>query len=108
MRGLAIPGAALVAFYVAWWETAKAGNEMGPWMSWGLFALCWVLFLIFSLTCHRLVLLESRRLSNEIFPPFTWREVRFAGRVFVAGIIYSVIDAITMWIVTCVLANTLS
>ncbi len=108
LRGLAIPGAALVAFDALWWQAGEAETHFSSWMSWGLFAFFWGLVLIFSLRCHRLVLLESQRLSNEFFPPFTWREARFVGRVLLAGLVYSVVYAATTWILEVILVSATS
>jgi hypothetical protein len=95
LRGLAVPGTALVAFYVAWWEIGRAGTELGLWGQWGIYLFFLALYLIFALTTHRLALLEAQRRSGDILPPFTRREARFTGYVLFAGIACGGISLVT-------------
>ena len=108
LRGLAVPGATLVAFYAVCWQAEEAGAHFDPWIRWGLWAFSWMLYMIFCLTCHRLVLLDSERRSTGVFPPFTRREARFAGRMLVAGIIYGLCYYIAMWLAMLVVVNVAS
>src|SRR5690242_7010402 len=108
LRGLAVPGVTLVAFYAAWWQAAEAGVHFDGWIRWGLWAFSWMLYMIFCLTCHRLVLLDSERRSTGVFPPFTRREARFAGRMLVAGVVYGLVYFIAMWLALLVVANVAS
>ena len=101
LRGLAIPGAALVAFDVAWWSTNGAHIE--PWMGWTLWASYWLLIMIFSITCHRLVLLGAG--ETALLPPFTRREARFAARMIAATLIYAAVQFGLLWSATFLLAN---
>ena len=98
LRGLMVPGGALIGFYTAWWSFA--GSTMNAWESWTLWIGSWLLVMFFAIACHRLALLEEVRRSPELFPPLDRRELLFALRGIGLGVIYLFVQ----WVVLLVIS----
>ena len=73
-RALAIPLTTLATLVVSW---DLAGDHLPKLAIWLLYFLHIVLFTLFAVTCHRLVLLNQRSFASVLLPPWTWRETRF-------------------------------
>lgn len=78
LRGLAFPGIAIVALQVAYWHFDPDWTDAAwaSWLVWGVRSLLWI---VFAVICHRIVLLDPHAVEVPIFPPWTWRETRFLG-----------------------------
>lgn len=96
IKGLALPGAAIVAIQVGWWRAAKAMSPAMNWVAWGTQTLLWILF---AVICHRLVLLEQRPMDVAAVPGWGRRESRFLVWIVV---IYVMIMAATLAALTAV------
>jgi hypothetical protein len=74
-RALAIPLALLVAYTVAWYYLAAPYlPQFAMWLVWAMYGL---LFTIYAVTCHRLVLLDAESVAKRWRPGWSWRETRF-------------------------------
>lgn len=69
-RALAFPLVALAVLTLGWYFTAE---KLPQWIMWPACLAYGILFAIFAVACHRLVLLDPRR----VHPGWSWREVRF-------------------------------
>ena len=80
-RALVVPVLLIFAYSVAW-EYLRP--TVFPWLTWlvacGTYGL---LFTLFAVRCHRLVLLDPQAVAREWQPRWTWRETRFF--MWVAG-----------------------
>jgi hypothetical protein len=73
-RALAIPLLLLVTLTLSWYFTGEYLPELSAW----LFYLGYgVLFVIFAVTCHRLVLLDPPSITSRLYPRWSLRETRF-------------------------------
>jgi hypothetical protein len=73
-RALAIPLLLLVTLTLSWYFTGEYLPELSAW----LFYLGYgVLFVIFAVTCHRLVLLDPPSIASRLYPRWSSRETRF-------------------------------
>jgi hypothetical protein len=80
LTGLAFPGAAIVALQSAFWYFDPE-PPWASWLAWGARSLLWV---IFAVICHRLVLLDPHERDVGTVPRWSWRETRFVGWVVAA------------------------
>lgn len=69
-RALAFPLAAMAVLMLGWYFTS---DNLPAWAMWLVCLAYGALFTIFAVACHRLVLLDPRRVR----PGWSWREFRF-------------------------------
>jgi hypothetical protein len=72
---LAIPLALIVTHSVVWYYYAVP--LLPPFALWFVYAIYGVLFTLFAVTCHRLVLLDAESVARRWQPRWSWRETRF-------------------------------
>ena len=72
-KALALPAAALVAIQVGSWQ---ASAEPGA-LRWAIWAADAILWMLFAVTCHRLVLLDLEPKDVPMVPGWGARETRF-------------------------------
>ncbi len=73
-RALALPLVFLVGLTLSWYYAASYLPEMS---NWALYVLYGALFVLFAVTCHRLVLLDPQTVASRITPRWSRRETRF-------------------------------
>ena len=73
-RALAIPLALIIAYCVACSYAWPQLPQFALWLAWPLYGL---LFSLFAVTCHRLVLLDAEEVAKRWRPSWSWRETRF-------------------------------
>jgi len=74
-RALAIPLALIVAYSVVWYYFAKPA--LPGFALWLVYAFYGMLFTMFAVTCHRLVLLDAEAVAQRWQPKWSLRETRF-------------------------------
>lgn len=74
VKALTFPGAAIVAYQAAYWRFSSLLETWEAWVAWGIHLLLWV---IFAVTCHRLVLLDPQPGEVAVVPSWSMRETRF-------------------------------
>ena len=74
-RALALPLALLVAYSVGWYYYAKPA--LPGYALWLLYAVYGMLFTVFAVTCHRLVLLDAESVAKRWRLTWSMRETRF-------------------------------
>jgi hypothetical protein len=104
VKGLTFPGAAVVALQCAFWYFSP-DPEWASWLAWGARAILWI---IFAVICHRLVLLDPREGDVAIVPQWTWRETRFLGWCIAVYGLVSVITWVAMMAIALILGSMLS
>jgi len=73
-RALAVPLVSLAVLTLSWYYA----NEFLPnFVKWLLYVLYGLLFALFAVTCHRLLLLGSESVATPLAPRWSWRESRF-------------------------------
>ena len=79
---LPVPLALIAGLYLSWYLAENWMRQIAGWplffVYWGLFGL---FFTLFAVTCHRLVLLQSRPLGRIALPRWSWRESWFFLRL---------------------------
>jgi hypothetical protein len=73
-RGLAIPLVSLVTLTLCWYYGA---NYLPEYSNWALLFVYGFLFVLFAVTCHRLVLLDPISIASLLPARWSWRESRF-------------------------------
>jgi hypothetical protein len=80
-RALAVPLMALVALALAWYFAAQnlSHESISPLLvlTWAFGILYGVLFALFAVTCHRLVLLDPQTIASRVIPSWSRRETKF-------------------------------
>jgi hypothetical protein len=99
-RALAIPlglmaTLTLCSFYL--------GGHVPQAFHWLLYVTYWIVFTLFAVTCHRLVLLDSATIGAQWLPRWSRRETRFLLRFVAVWLIF----ALAMWPLLTVLGNLL-
>ena len=84
-RALAIPLLSIVAVNLSWYY---ARDYLPSFSNWLLYFVYCGLYVIFAVTCHRLVLLDTRSVAAR--PHWSWRETKFLAWVIVIGLIFAV------------------
>jgi hypothetical protein len=82
-KGLAVPGLALAVLSAG---TSQVGADLPRAAQWGLWFLYGILWTLFAIVCHRLVLLELRGRDVALFPAWTRRETVFVLRAALIGL----------------------
>ena len=88
VRTLWIPLLALTAVSLLWGHLDEPFRGR---VVWALYAVYWLLFVLFAVTCHRLVLLDAAAVSFRSLPSWSWRETRFALLLGAVGVICIVV-----------------
>ena len=73
-RALVIPLIWLVTLALTWYF---AGEYLPAFSAWLFYVGYGVLFVVFAVTCHRLVLLDPHSIASRLYPRWSWRETRF-------------------------------
>lgn len=91
-RALAVPLAAIVAWVWCWAYLAENLPQSFGWVLWAPYV---AFFVLFAVTCHRLVLLDPDEVARQMVPRWGWRETRFALMlVVIIGVALMVVMAI--------------
>lgn len=96
VRALAVPAVAIVAIKIGWW---LAGEKMAGAIAWAgsmAYAILWILF---GVACHRLVLLDQRRADIPVVPGWGRRETFFLA--------WTVALCVTTWIAGAIALMTI-
>ena len=96
-RALAIPLLLLVTLTLSWYYAAEHLPEVSNWV---LYIIYGVLFAIFAVTCHRLVLLDPKVVASRIAPRWSVRETRFFLWMVAVWVIFA---AVTFGLTTLIL-----
>lgn len=96
VRALAVPLISLASLSLAWKFTWEHLPKLSHWL---LYALYVVLFTLFAVTCHRLVLLDPQSAVAGVAPRWTWRETRFLFFIFAVWLVSAIIVAVLMTLV---------
>jgi hypothetical protein len=82
-RALAVPLVSLAVLTLSWYYA----NEFLPnFVKWLLYVLYGLLFTLFAVTCHRLVLLGPESVATRLAPRWSWRESKFLAWMVVAWV----------------------
>jgi hypothetical protein len=87
-RALAVPLALIVGFSVLW--HVVPGLYTSPVALWLSIPIYGILFTLFAVTCHRLVLLDANQVARSWWPQWSRRETRFfswIGLLWLSGVI---------------------
>jgi hypothetical protein len=104
-KGLAVPAAAIVAIQVAWWLAEERLTQAMGWAAWAANGILWILF---AVICHRLVLLEPRPADLARIPGWGRRETFFLGwMVILSAIILAVLWG-ALLVIGTIVANLFS
>ena len=76
VKALALPAIAIVATQVGWYLANEQLSDPMKWAAWGANKILWVLF---AVICHRLVLLGLRPIDVARLPGWGLRETLFLG-----------------------------
>jgi hypothetical protein len=101
-RALAIPLALLVTLTISWYYATDTLPDFAKWL---LYLLYGVLFTLFAVRCHRLVLLDSEPLLTELKPQWSRRESRFFAQMIVVWLIFVAMWWVLLFAVSTVAVN---
>lgn len=87
VRALAIPTIAIVAIRIGWWLAGEKMTGAIAWAGSGAYAILWILF---AVACHRLVLLDQSAAEIPVVPGWGRRETLFLA--------WTVSLCVTTWI----------
>ena len=73
-RALAVPLGSIALLMLSWYYGKAYVSDVASWL---LLAVYGVLFTLFAVACHRLVLLGSEFSTTRFVPRWSWRESRF-------------------------------
>jgi hypothetical protein len=93
-KALALPAAAIVAIQVGWWLAGDRISGAAAWAAWGANGILWILF---AVICHRLVLLGPRTADVALVPGWGRRETLFLAWL---AAIYVIILAVVVAAIT--------
>jgi hypothetical protein len=93
-KALALPAAAIVAIQVGWWLAGDRISSAAAWAAWGANGILWILF---AVICHRLVLLGPRTADVALVPGWGRRETLFLAWL---AAIYVIILAVVVAAIT--------
>jgi hypothetical protein len=85
-RALAIPLFLTVALNLSWYY---ARDYLPSFSNYLFYFLYCGLFVVFAVTCHRLVLLDPRTIAARMRPRWSWRETRFLAWMIVVGLVFA-------------------
>ena len=92
-RGLAIPLVALVTVALSWYYGAEYLPEHSNWV---LLFVYGFLFVLFAVTCHRLVLLDPQSIASMPLARWSWRESRFFLWLCIVWLLATVVVMVAM------------
>jgi len=98
-RALVVPLAALATLALC---SYYLSGHVPTSVHWLLYAIYWLVFMLFAVTCHRLVLLDTAQISQQWLPHWSKRQTRFLVW-FVA--VWGFCFFLAAWPVMTVLAN---
>jgi hypothetical protein len=98
VKALLLPAVALVALKIGWWI---AVDDMPRWMSWAAWAGAGALWILFAVTCHRVVLLDLHASDVRLVPGWGRRETLF---LLWLAVIYAVVLALG-WVIFMVVVT---
>jgi hypothetical protein len=87
VRALAVPTLAIVALRIGWWLAGERMTGAIAWAGSGAYVIVWILF---AVACHRLVLLDQRGADIPVVPGWGRRETLFLA--------WTVSLCVTTWI----------
>ena len=99
-RALAIPVGILATLTLC---SYYLGGHVPQAFHWLLYVAYWMVFTLFAVTCHRLVLLDSARIGVEWLPHWSRRQTRFLLWFVAVWLIFGLV----MWPLWTVLGNLL-
>ncbi len=104
-KALAVPALAIVAMQIGW--GLKEGQVSQPvgWAAWAGYGILWILF---AVACHRLVLLELRDADIAVVPGWGRRETVFLSRIVILSVLSMAAVWVALMIVGTVVANVFS
>jgi hypothetical protein len=101
-KGLAVPAAAIVAIQVGKYLAEEQLTQAVGWAVWVASGMLWVLF---AITCHRLVLLELRSTDVHVIPGWGLRETWFVGWLVLVTLIILAIVWVILTVVGAVIGT---
>jgi hypothetical protein len=104
MLALANPILLIAALSLSWSFAIKY-LAIPTWLSWGLYLLYLVLFIMLAVTCHRLVLLNLSEIHTFTALRWTRRENRFLFWLIFGGLVALSVQLITGTIVSKIVEN---
>jgi hypothetical protein len=108
VKALAAPALAIIAIKVGWWLAAERMTGAIAWAAWGANGVLWILF---AVSCHRLVLLDQRSADVATIPGWGRRETMFlawlAGICLTTMVVGFVVLAPVAIVVSSVFSNAL-
>ena len=91
VEALTLPLTAIFALTISWHYGADYLSDRSSWL---LYFVSSVLFVVFAVTCHRLVLIPPTAHSSKVRPHWTLREVLFLFWTGVLGLVVVVVEAV--------------
>jgi MFS family permease len=99
-RALAVPVGILVTLALS---SYYLGDHVPQAFHWLLYVAYWIVFTLFAVTCHRLVLLDSATIGAEWLPHWPRRQTRFLLWFIAVWLIFGLV----IWPLWTVLGNVL-
>ena len=97
-RALAVPLALLASLAVC---SHYLGGRVPQSFHWVLYIAYWIVFTLFAVTCHRLVLLDTTKVAQQWLPQWSMRQTRF---LLLFGAMWLILF-MANWPVMTILAN---
>ena len=104
-RALAVPTIAIVAIRIGWGLAEEEMTGAIAWAGWFAYAIVWILF---AIACHRLVLLDPRRADIPVVPGWGRRETLFLGWMAALCVTTWIVGAIALLTIGTVVVNLTS
>ena len=99
LRALIVPALLITAanfgtqYLMQWHYKTNSSIEGLQALGWAQFIVWFVLYALFAMSCHRVILLGEESLPNRFGLYWTMRETRFLGWVVLVGAIYMLLSA---------------
>ncbi|MDJ0905824.1 MAG: hypothetical protein QNI96_07380 [Woeseiaceae bacterium] len=99
LRALIVPALLITALnfgtqYLMQWQHESNGSFEGlQALGWAQFVVWFLLYALFAMSCHRIILLGEESLPNRFGIYWTMRETRFLGWVVLVAMIYMLLSA---------------
>jgi hypothetical protein len=104
-KALALPAAAMVAIQVGWWLAGDRISGAAAWAAWGANGILWILF---AVICHRLVLLEPQHGDVAMVPGWGRRETLFLAWLAAVYVIIMAVVTVAIMVGGAIVANLAS
>lgn len=101
-RALAIPLMLMVAYSISWYYAYEQLPLFARWLAYMIYV---AFFVLFAVTCHRLVLLDPIAVARRAEPRWTWRESRFFAWVLVFWALYMIVTLSFVMTIGTVVVN---